>query len=220
MLAYLRRHHIGLLALFIALGGTSYAATLPRNSVGSTQLKAKAVTEAKLAPTVKTKLNKTVLGSPGAVGPAGPQGPAGAPGAAGTPGEPGAPGLTSAGVGGTNMAALATSTSNVLSPASVTLDRPGKVLVFVTGTFTLTCGGSTDCSRKFSATVGGRQVPGLVEVIEGDAAQFVSKDLSLAGIITDVPAGTHAAQIRFGESTGVTGFSYGSDTRITAIAIG
>jgi hypothetical protein len=37
---YLRRHHVALLALFVALGGTSYAAVkLPRNSVGTQQLK-------------------------------------------------------------------------------------------------------------------------------------------------------------------------------------
>lgn len=41
---YLRRHHIGLAALFIALGGTSYAAVqLPKNSVGANQIKASAV---------------------------------------------------------------------------------------------------------------------------------------------------------------------------------
>jgi len=38
-----------LIALFVALGGTTYAATtLPRNSVGTTQLKNKAVTAAKI----------------------------------------------------------------------------------------------------------------------------------------------------------------------------
>jgi hypothetical protein len=43
-MSYLRRHHVGLLALFVALGGTSYAASqLPRNSVGTTQLRAGAV---------------------------------------------------------------------------------------------------------------------------------------------------------------------------------
>jgi hypothetical protein len=48
-LRYLRRHHIGLLALFIALGGTSYAAVkLPRNSVGTTQLKKNAVISSKV----------------------------------------------------------------------------------------------------------------------------------------------------------------------------
>ena len=41
---YLRRHHIGLLALFIALGGTSYAAvSLSANSVGARELKNQAV---------------------------------------------------------------------------------------------------------------------------------------------------------------------------------
>jgi hypothetical protein len=40
---------VGSLALFIALGGVSWAATLPKNSVGSKQLKSKAVTEKKLS---------------------------------------------------------------------------------------------------------------------------------------------------------------------------
>jgi hypothetical protein len=46
--SYLRRHHIGLVALCIALTGTAYAATLPRNSVGTRQLKNNAVTSAKI----------------------------------------------------------------------------------------------------------------------------------------------------------------------------
>jgi hypothetical protein len=87
MLAYLRRHHVGLLALFIALGGTSYAAAkLPRNSVGATQIKARAVTEKKLSTAVRSKLNRTVQGSVGAPGPAG------QPGAAGPTGQTGAHG--------------------------------------------------------------------------------------------------------------------------------
>jgi hypothetical protein len=43
LVSYLRRHHIGLLALCIALPGTAYAATLPNNSVGTKQLKNNAV---------------------------------------------------------------------------------------------------------------------------------------------------------------------------------
>src|SRR5436190_17303568 len=40
---------ISLLALFVALGGTTYAATsLPKNSVGTKQLKKNAVTSAKI----------------------------------------------------------------------------------------------------------------------------------------------------------------------------
>lgn len=48
---YIRRHHIALLALFVALGGTSYAAvSLPKASVGSDQIKARSVQTLKIAP--------------------------------------------------------------------------------------------------------------------------------------------------------------------------
>ncbi len=60
MLAYLRRHHLAILALFIALGGTSYAATqLPANSVGTRQIRAGAVTPSKLSPALKAQLHTT-----------------------------------------------------------------------------------------------------------------------------------------------------------------
>jgi hypothetical protein len=63
------------LAVIVALGGTSYAVTaVPRNSVGTTQLKPHAVTKSKLATGLST------IGLPGPVGSAGP---AGAPGATG-----------------------------------------------------------------------------------------------------------------------------------------
>ena len=65
------------IAVFIALGGASYAAIeVPKNSVGSKQLKNGAVTQAKLGKAVKKSLSKA--GVPGPVGPAG------APGAAGS----------------------------------------------------------------------------------------------------------------------------------------
>lgn len=57
MLDYLRRHHIGLIALFVALGGTSYAATqLAPNSVGTGQIRAGAVTAPKLSPGLRRLL--------------------------------------------------------------------------------------------------------------------------------------------------------------------
>jgi hypothetical protein len=60
MLTYLRRHHIGIIALFVALGGTSYAATqLPANSVGTRQIRSGAVTPAKLSPGLQAQLPKT-----------------------------------------------------------------------------------------------------------------------------------------------------------------
>jgi hypothetical protein len=69
VLAYLKRHHIGIMALFVALGGTSYAATqLPPNSVGTRQIRGGAVTSrsihngavtpAKLSPGLNALLHK------------------------------------------------------------------------------------------------------------------------------------------------------------------
>jgi hypothetical protein len=46
---YIERHHLALIALFVALGGTSYAAVqLPAGSVGTKQLKKNAVTAKKI----------------------------------------------------------------------------------------------------------------------------------------------------------------------------
>lgn len=88
---YVMRHHLALLALFVALGGTSYAAIkLPAKSVGTRQLKNKAVTPAKLSPTAIKKF-RGLRGLPGSVGATGVPGVPGTPGAQG---EPGVRGLT------------------------------------------------------------------------------------------------------------------------------
>lgn len=69
--------------LFLAIGGVGYAATqLPKNSVGTKQLKNGAVTGKKIAPAALKSLS--TAGPPGATGPTGPQGPQGAPGSPGS----------------------------------------------------------------------------------------------------------------------------------------
>jgi hypothetical protein len=75
---------IASLALFLAMGGTGYALTLPKNSVGAKQLKRNAVSSKKVK-------NGSLLGKDFKAGqlPAGSQGPAGAPGPAGKQGAPG-----------------------------------------------------------------------------------------------------------------------------------
>jgi hypothetical protein len=68
LLRFLQGNAIGLLALFIALGGTAYAATaLPKNSVGTKQLKKGAVTKAKINKKTINQL-KGKQGPPGLVG--------------------------------------------------------------------------------------------------------------------------------------------------------
>ena len=83
---------VALIALFVALGGSGYAAlALPKNSVGTKQLKANSVNSAKVKPgslllsDIKASQRAGVQGSQG---PAGPRGASGAPGAKGDPGVP------------------------------------------------------------------------------------------------------------------------------------
>ena len=71
------------MALVFAMGGTGYALTLPKNSVGSKQIRKNAVTNAKVK-------NRTLRASDFALG----QLPGGARGAPGAAGAPGATGLT------------------------------------------------------------------------------------------------------------------------------
>jgi hypothetical protein len=92
---FLRRHLsyanvVASLALFLALGGAAFAATqLPRNSVGTGQLKPEAVTAGKIAKKTRNQLS-------GSTGPAGATGPQGKTGKQGVKGATGARGATGA----------------------------------------------------------------------------------------------------------------------------
>jgi hypothetical protein len=85
--SYIARHHVALLALFVALGGTSVAAgnvLLARNSVGTRQV----VDGSLLTNDLSSKARSALKGNTG------PRGATGAPGATGSTGAAGAPGLT------------------------------------------------------------------------------------------------------------------------------
>jgi hypothetical protein len=88
-------HVISLIALFVALGGTGYAAVkLPKNSVGASQIKTGGVgsSEVKNGSLKKADFKNSDLPA----GPQGPQGPAGANGTNGTNGAPGPAGSAKA----------------------------------------------------------------------------------------------------------------------------
>jgi hypothetical protein len=89
--SYINRHHLALLALFFALGGTSFAAgnaLLPRNSVGTKQVINGSLQTNDLSKSARTALK----GNRGLRGPAGAQGAQGSTGATGAQGVQGAPG--------------------------------------------------------------------------------------------------------------------------------
>lgn len=94
VLSHLRSNVVAYLALFLALGGTSYAAlSLPKNSVGTQQLKNGAVTGSKVRVHSLTsrdfKKGQLPAGPRGSQGVAGAQGPQGNQGLQGPQGVPG-----------------------------------------------------------------------------------------------------------------------------------
>ena len=80
---HIKQHIVGLIALFVALGGTGYAASHYRIT-NITQIKPSVVAE--------LRGHQGTAGAPGAPGPAGGQGAQGAQGAQGVAGAPGTPG--------------------------------------------------------------------------------------------------------------------------------
>ena len=149
ILAHLRSNVVAYVALFAALGGTSYAAVrLKPHSVTSAALAPRAVTHAKLARNSVTSLNVAPRSltaadlAPGALA----KGPAGAPGAAGPQGTP----------GGASVGARARSTGPVTAPKGANTPVPlngntwtqvGNELDLITGSMTVQVPAS--CSGSF-----------------------------------------------------------------------
>ncbi len=89
--SYVNRHHLALFALFVALGGTSFAAgnaLLPRNSVGTKQV----IDGSLLTNDLSKGARNALKGNRGPRGPAGAQGAQGPTGATGAQGLQGVPG--------------------------------------------------------------------------------------------------------------------------------
>jgi hypothetical protein len=210
-LGYLRRHHVGLLALFLALGGTSYAAVkLPRNSVGTAQIKSHAVTTSKLS-TATVKALKGAKGDPGATGPAG---------ANGAKGDPGAPATFSAGVSGLSVSSGPATGNDVLQPVTVTLKSAGSVLVVATMGINGTCGGG-GCTFQLGAAVDGVPVTGAsISASAGAGSPFTKATVTLAGMAQNLPAGTHIVQLRSLADANVAASTVSTDSRVVAFAIG
>ena len=179
------------LALFVALGGVSYAAvTLPRNSVGNAPLKRAAVTGGKvrggaIGPSDLSKSVRTQLGKAGTPGPQG---------AAGPKGDPGATGPTEGAIGGgTESGFTPTANPDVLSSKSRTVitTRAGRLMVFARShKVGVICSGP----RHLGLYLDGAAVPG-----SGETDPEVSErgPVTLFGLTTGViQAGTH--EVRFG----------------------
>lgn len=134
---HLRGNTVAYLALFVALGGSSYAAIrLPASSVGTKQLKNGAVNSAKVH-------DGSLLSTDFKAGqfPAGAQGPQGLQGPVGPQGLQGPVGSTDAFSHGTvaNSAFTDGAPDAVVSTATFTLAQPGRLFVEARGGVTINC---------------------------------------------------------------------------------
>jgi hypothetical protein len=203
--SHVRSNAVAYVALFVALGGTSYAATaLPRNSVGAPQIKTGAVRSGEVKDSSLLakdfKAGQLPRGATGATGAAGLAGAAGAPGAPGATGAPGLAGLK--GDTGPTYAGQATQvptstfTNNVLN-TDLALPTGGKVYAYGRVRVTPGCVGAV--ALTIALYIDGVQVPGSGQTIANAAVT----EVSLNGLSAPVAAGTRGLNLAIGCAGGV-----------------
>ena len=191
-------------ALFVALGGTSYAALqLPKASVGAKQLKKNAVSSPKVKPgsllvsDFKRSQRSRLRGPEGAQGPAGTQGVTGPPG-------------PTQGFAATNFAGAMPSASPEGDHAShaVTIATSGRLYVFGRGTLDVNC------------SVGGPRAGLYVDGVPVPASGMdypdgmPSTNVAVSGVSQTVGPGQHTITL---ESDCTLGNSMGTGTSNAAI---
>ena len=229
---------IAYLALFVALGGVSYAAiTLPANSVGTKQIKKRAVTKAKLkkgaVTTAKIKSGAVTgaLVKDGSLEPAdfgqlptGPQGPQGLQGLTGLTGSPG-PTFADAGLT-TGCCASATPTGATMPSGSKTVTLPFSARLFVfASVYTSITSCSSNCRLEYGLRVDGVAVPGTVRRLATVAGAptptpDVSGELTPWGITGTLAAGDHTIELVREPLIGTMMTNGFGNQQIGAIAIG
>jgi hypothetical protein len=222
MIGHLKGNAVAYLALFVALGGVSWAAVkLPKNSVGANQVKSNAIRSAEVK-------NRALLARDfkagqlpaGERGPAGQRGPQGGQGQPGAPGADGAVGPTFADVGGDGTLDPAATPTGGLTPAGqrkyvFTTPTPGRVLLEWRGRIGITCpmGGDAQVGIYLESTT---PLPNSGREILGSA-----DEVSLAGLTGVLPAGVHTAYVRSHCPTGTAGAaSAGTFATWSAVLVG
>ena len=197
MRSHVRSNAVAYVALFVALGGTSYAATaLPRNSVGAAQIKTAAVRSGEVKDNSLLakdfKAGQLPRGATGAAGLAGAAGAPGTPGAAGAPGLPGLKGDTGPTFGGQATQVVATPFTNNVINTDLQLPAAGKVFAY--GHVRVTPGCVGGVTLNIGLYIDGVQVPGAGQLI----GNGVLTEVNLAGLSAPVAAGSRALNIAVG----------------------
>jgi hypothetical protein len=209
---------IATLALFIALGGTSYAVTaLPKNSVGTQQLKKNAVTGDKVKDGSLTsgdfKVGTLLKGDTGATGATGPAGPTGATGATGA-----TPVIGADWSGNTDSIPIDGASTSSLVIGSFQIQSAGRAFVYATAGVRGTCSiGFPKAALYYRATgvATWTAVPRSALPLQSTGTAV---PVTLMGLITTtLPVGSYGLEMRVGCTSGgdwaladLVGGSYGS----------
>ena len=186
------------IALFLALGGTSYAVTqLPRNSVGTAQLKKDAVTSTKIkdgaiaTADLSQAARAELKGAKGDTGAPGATGAQGAPGSQGTAGAQGDPGPTASAAASQVVAVPVTSSWTPVGSTTITTTFASRLQIVGTVQFARYSNAGTP---TVTLTIE------CVAVLNGASAGISSKSTLQLNLVTDniyaaipVAAGAEAA---------------------------
>ena len=209
------------LALFVALGGSSYAAiTITGKNVKNSSLTGKDIKNNSLTGSdvkgIKSGdvTDRSLLAKDFKAGqlPAGPQGPKG------DKGDTGPPGPTVASVSsGLDPSA---SPNNTYGAGTITTTQSGKILVQGSvSEFTLACSAGGSCNVDLGLRLDGSPIPGSGQSFSGGASTNKQIDATMYGLSASVPAGTHTFSLQ-ATAGGFWQVFGGSHTQTSAIALG
>ena len=210
---------IATLALFLALGGTSYAVTaLPKNSVGTPQLKKNAVTGEKVkAGSLDSSDFKTGTLLKGDTGAAGPAGATGAQGERGPQGAAAA--LEAEWTGNTDATPLDQAITSSLVIGSFQVATSGRMFVYATAAVDGTCSAGQPKAALYYHVQGvATWTPVTKSALPFSGTAATATPITLMGLInTNLAVGNYAFDMRVGCTSGgnwvlqdLTGGSYGS----------
>lgn len=210
MLRHVRDNAVAYVALFVSLGGTSYAAVqLPRDSVGAAQIRTGAVRSAEvkdrslLARDFRSgQLPRGPIGPTGPPGPAGATGPVGAAGASGSPGTPGAVGPT---FGAQNVGVSPPITHTQFASTPITIPTSGRLFLYGHATLAVFC--SPVSALRIGLYVDDLPVSGTARTLPNGT----STTFDFTGLMTTpVAAGAHT--VALGGACQTAGSAVGSMT--------
>jgi hypothetical protein len=232
---------ISLVALFVALGGTTYAATsLPKNSVGTAQLKKGAVTKKKinkktiaslkgargLQGTNGVSVTSTALAAGNAHCAAGGSSFTSASGTtyacSGAKGAKGDKGDTGPTAGATTGGLDPSATPIVVlgsSAATVTTTTTSSLLVIGSGFMNLSCQGSGACHDVWGLYVDGTPVPGTGQELSAGPSGSDSSYMFLAGMTGPLAPGAHSVVFKDDAAGPWSSLGY-SNAKVVAVALG